>query len=443
MPRFHVVGISTELTHALVFRTSTGTFLPCLTTSRVGLPSVVEAMFAQLVATTDIVHWAPLPSNHDLPGSDWYCVALIAKPVPSRGVELVPTERLLTDGALPRSQRQALSIALSRLKSPVHPFDSATQVAQALAWAERLITGQCGNHVLGRSRLRCERYNYVVEYSTTEGLMYLKGGSDRIADEAVLADRLWSLRPRQLPETVAIDRTRHCWLYRAVPGQPLTRELNAASAAAAARALASLQKETLDAPSVESHLFDRHLNAVDLLQRVDEIVEDACASIPSIPEDAYPITAWRRSIQTIRKRCDAVDALALPKALVISDFWTGNILVTPDGFGFIDVGYSYWSYPFIPLWRLTRDVERRLRTGDAYTVITRAFVDEWASAVPPERMLHALESFELLGRLFAVLMASLTSDLHQRGLGIELPAGYRAGYLASRVRRVLATIHVH
>jgi hypothetical protein len=442
MPRFHIVAVTADLDRALAVYTPAGAWLPFLDdVPRTKLPAVIDTMFAQVAARMDLVHWAPLPPDPSFAGDSQYCLVIISAPVLWGSAELVSTSALLSGETLSTVQRLALNIALSRLRSPVYPFDSAAQVADALAWAERAIADRTGSPLLSKVRRRCERYNYVVQFSTTAGTLYLKGGPDRIADEATLVNLLWTVRPRQLPETLAVDRVRQCWLYSALPGEPLIGpRLTTTTAAAAARALASLQKQAMTVQAVEEHLSDRRLNAIQLLRRVNRMVEGAFTSTRSAHDAVILIDAWRHSIWTIQNRCTEVDALSLPQTLVISDFWTENVLVTPDGFGFIDVGFSYWSYPFLPLWRFTRDVERQVRTGDATVAITRAFVDEWADVIPASIMIQALNSLGLLGRLFAILMASLSLDLHERGLGTELPAGYRAAYLAPRVRRVLSFV---
>jgi len=452
--RFHLVAVTTDLGRTLAIQTAAGWLLPWLDDDpRTELPAQVEAALRRVAGTSEMVHEAPLASecvSDDVRHAA--CVALIADPLESRdeGLAAVPHAALMAAPALIPLQRQAWLQAIGRLRAPIAPFDSGAQVRSALAWAEEQAAAHTQARVLTAVRHRCTRYEYVVRLDTTDGVVYLKAGPERAADEGVLTDLLWKLSPRHFPETLALDIVRHRWLYRELPGELLLGpHLTEGAAAAAVRALAVVQKRALDAPLIERHLACRRLRAVDLFVRADAIVADAWSGSAATSTSSAVtsersswrsaqgdvIDAWRAVRPVLGQACEELDRLGLPLTLVLSDFWPRNILVTPDGIGFIDVEQSYWSYPFLSLARFLREIERMLRVGPAR--IVQAFTEAWADVVSPTTMARGLSFLPIVEGLFATLLVSRESDLQAQGLGTALPDRCRKVSLVPLLRRLV------
>jgi hypothetical protein len=135
--------------------------------------------------------------------------------------------------------------------------------------------------------------------------------------------------------------------------------------------------------------------------------------------------------------CVAFDGLQLPLTLVLSDFWTRNILRTSDGIGFIDVGDSYWSSPILPLWRFINDVETRLESSERVREsIEHSFVSAWADVVAPADMYAGLARLPFLGALFTILLVAEGINLEERALGGNASPDFRAAVLTPYLRAV-------
>jgi hypothetical protein len=451
---FHVVGVTEDLTHTLVIRTTAGWLLPWLNDNpQEELPLQTEAMLRRMVSTSVLVHEAPLPLgptlDHVVHG---YCCALVRGPLYGTDIAAVAHTELSVTRAIIPLQRQAWEFALGRLRAPVADFDSGPRVAAALEWAERQIIGHARARVLSMTRHRCSRHEYVMCVDTTQGMMYFKGGLERVADEGVLTGLLSALDAQAVPATLAIDVTQGRWVYLELRGDLLIGpQLTVKSAALAAAALAALQKRTLAAPTVRDHLRARRLTAIDLFDAIDLIVHDVAdchnaavdqdtAGRPDVDLEGLEgaLDTWRANRGAILERCSAVDRLNLPLVFVPSDFWPRNVVVTADGIGFIDVERSYWSLPILSLWRFTHEVERILQTdGIARGRIESAFSTGWADIITLTDMTRALAELPLLGGLFSVLLLSRDLDQQERDLGSQMPAPHRAIVLLGQLRQAL------
>jgi hypothetical protein len=440
--RYHVIAFTPDLGHALAIRTSAGWLLPRLDgDTRLDLPRQLHATLSDIAADVEVIHEALVAADKPAKVYHGYCTALVSPPIRHPDITAVSVSELLSVPSLVPLQRQALMTALSRLKMPVAPFDAASQVNAALTWAEQQI-GRTGARILSTVRHRCARHEYAVQFLTTHGTFHFKAGPDRVPDEARLTDRLWSISPRQFPQTFAIDDREQRWLYKELRGNVLMEDnLSVETASASVRAYAALQKRAGRSPAVEDHLAGRRLKAFDLLERVDVVLQHARRHPAASEVDARPFDEWCKIGDAVADTCTRIDAWGLPMTLALSDFWPGNVIATPEGFGFIDLEYSFWSYPFLSLWLFLNDVERFLRAdGAARHAIEVAFVAAWADVVPPADMTRALRYLPLLGRLLRLLVESRRLDLRERGFGLELPAWYRIAYLAPFVKRCVETV---
>jgi hypothetical protein len=406
---------------------------------------------ATCVGPTDIVHWAPLPPRDCSDGSDvHYCLA-VAEGNHANGrfgdcEDLIFEERetLLTGDLLAPREQSALQTALARLEAPAALFDSEAAVKTAIDWARQRIVDTTGARIDSTTRYRQQRHDLIVRFGTDRGTLYLKAGKERFADEAMLTGLLETLLPDRVPKTLALDPLGHRWLYRELPGIMLSQTaLDREAIVAAVQALAALQQVTIGSEPIVRHVARRRQTAVELFDVVDDKIERAWR--PAHPSDARDavVGAWRSLRQSIRGTCAAVDRLDIPLALVPSDFGAHNIVMTPQGIGFIDLGHSFWSCPVLPLWRFVRDLKWRLRSSDAATraavrrAIGTAFVEAWRPGVPAQAMTLAIGYMWLIGRLFGIQIAACDLDAYEDAVGTTLPEGYRAARLAARVRDLM------
>jgi hypothetical protein len=497
--RFHLVALTTDLTRVLAMQTPAGWLLPMLQDDgRSELPDQVEGLLKQFVSGADMVHETATVADLRNASLDCYqgvCVAVIsgdaaeAAPgvVPAASAAVVPiaTDELLARPAVLPAQREALASAVARQRAPVGRFDSASQVADALAWAGREVARVEGATVDAIDRHRCARHEYVVRLHKAAGqpaersgaggdasaddagrkaTLYFKGGRERVDDEALLTVLLWGMRPSQFPRTVAVDPQHDRWIYRELEGELLVGDrLTLTRAVAAVRSLASLQRQvTREGAAVREHLARRSMNAVEMFARVDAIVCHASATAGAgttagadatagagVTTDADAaagagaLSRWPAESGSVRQACEDIDSLGLPRSLVLSDFWGRNIVLTElgdgsEGIGFIDLEHSYWSYPFLSLGRFLGEVTRRLpEVAEARATLEQAFIEEWTAMVPAEVMARGVNGLPFLGRLFGVLLESRECDLLERSLDAELPPGYRAARLAGPIDAVL------
>jgi hypothetical protein len=452
MRRFHIVCVTRDLAKTLVIETAAGWLLPWLDDNpTLELPEQVQTILRPLVASIDIVHEAPLPdtvtADQIVQG---YCLVVTSHQSSSSSSsspansKLVANSELSVRPALLRFQHQAWLLAMERLHAPIADFDSVTQVEAALEWVARRVAECSRGRVQSIIRHRCSRHEYVARLDTTSGTMYFKGGVERVADEGVLTALLHALDATIVPETLAIDVGSGRWIYRELPGSLMAGSSPTMSTVLdVVSVLTGLQKRAVTAPAVRDQLRARCLTAVDLFEAADRTIQSVFARGVSgdqnVDDAASVIESWRSEKDEMFERCLGVDRIGIPRSLAFSDFWSRNILQTPGGgIGFIDLERCYWSYPFLPLWRLGRDVEDALETGGvARARIESAFVTAWSDVVAPSDMTTALAELPLLGRLFALLIASREIDLRERDLGSPLPPQRRAPVLLRQVRRLL------
>lgn len=428
--RLHIVAVSEDLSWTLALQTTGGWLLPWIDVDgHETLFPRLEARLASLVTLRELIHAAPIPPQHNDDVRQGYCVALVSDPRAAVDVAAVSHQTLVSTRALLPRQRAAWNTAMDRLRVPSASFDGREQTTAARQWAEHELMARLGVHVVSVVPHRCLRDDYVVRYQTANGAAYFKGGPERARDEGELTRRLWAVSPQHFPETISLDTVGCRWLYRELPGRPLsTRQLTIEMAVAAIRTLAMLQRRVLDAPDICRHLESRRVTASELFARVDAIVGQTWLfeAVAPAQEDGLR-RSWDEHCDRMRATCAAIDALDLPQTLVISDLWPGNVLATPHGIGFVDLGQSYWSYPVLSLSRFIKNVEAALHSrGRARTAIEHAFVDSWAEVVDPARMRKALPHLSLLNRLLGTVLKNSQVARWQQDLLEELPGWYRA-----------------
>lgn len=450
MKTVHLVVAAPDFKSVVALRDASGWRVPRVdaanNVSRVNLASQLREKLDQ-IGPADLVHWAPLPWP-DASFTDQYCAAVSHRPALARSdnnrrIAVVDPEELLTDSNLSAPEQLAVRTAMSRLQMPVAKFDSHTEFVEAVAWAERQFVQATGTRATTVTRYRGRRVDLVIRLKADADAAYLKAGVERVPDESALTERLRTLRLDQFPETLAVDLRHHRWLYRELKGTPLADgPFRPEAIFEAVRALASLQVATLDVPAIAASLAHRHRSAVQIFHAVDAVVEHAWRSTQPSPS-APLLEGWKTMSHAMIRTCGAIDALEVPCALVLSDLSMGNILVRPDGVGFIDLANAHWALPVLPLWRFVRDIEQRQWVRDPAArlsmrqAIVENFVNEWARIVPPPVMTQAIAHLWLVGRLFGILMASSGLDRYEQALGSELPAGFRATQLVGRVRDLL------
>jgi hypothetical protein len=446
---FHIVGFTEEGSHTLVTLTPEGLRLPSVqseakhTTAR-----TLEVFLTNALECWELVHWAPLPpmrsdkAAFENPG--FYCAVVTGGAIRSPHLAYVPTDILLSQRQLPWPQQDALEIALARRQRPIERFDCVEQTRTALRWAEHAIVETTGLPSSTSTIFRAARHDYVIRYDTEVEALFFKGGTFRLLDEAKTTEALHRLSPVQFPTTLARDNHLGCWLYKALDGQPLDQQTTDTTIVSAVRALASLQKRTTASSSVRDVLADRQLDGRALFHRVDRVVRQAWSSLSGIGKDARVLAMWEAMNGGIEELCAHADGDGLPLTLVLSDFFAGNVLLSTSGVGFIDVGHSQWSFPYLSLRRFVRDLERRLgHTCGVRSLVEQAFIDEWSTQVDPRQMRRALARLPFLGELFGLLLADIDLDEHEQAVGFALPDGYRARALAPRVEALLVASSAH
>jgi hypothetical protein len=422
----HLVAVTPDHGAVITIQTRAGWLLPSVERLRMEEAlAPVELMLRELSTRAEVVHLAPLPRTTEGPLSQGYALAVVTGQLRSNRVEFTPREALESTPPLLRAQRTALETALRRLRQPEADFDTDVAMTAALDWAAEQIFERCGATVVSAARHRCMRYECVIRLDTTGGPMYLKGGRTRVEDEGVLTERLWRLAPSHLPRTVAIDRAAHRWVYQALAGEPLKGPLlTNENLTLAVTTLAALQRPAMHDRAVHDCLRARELRACDLLREVD-----ACVRAAGLDPGT-----WSPVANHLARACAELDDLDPPMTLVLSDFWSGNILRTPRGIGFIDLERSYWSYPILPLWRLIHDLTRRSRAPDGFRgAIEEAFTTAWSDLIPAAALRALVTHLPMLGTLFALLLASRELDLEEQALGEPLTPASRLERLTSHL----------
>jgi Phosphotransferase enzyme family len=305
----------------------------------------------------------------------------------------------------------------------VQPWAARGWFAEAEAWLRSAMEA-AGRPVTGPVRqVRVWELSCVLRAPTSVGDVWFKANraSPLFVDEGSVMGTLAGLFPDRVPAPLAVDVERG-WMVLDDFGEEVGWGAPVEVAEEVARAHARMQVEA--AAHVEELLaagcHDR---------RLDRLAAEAAAWLPAIEAtgrlpgiDAATwlsereMAALRAAVPRLRARCAELAGYAVPPSIVHGDLHLGNVARGPAGWLLFDWTDACVAHPFLDLPTMRRgtafaedddegEVELRERLRAAY-------LPEWASFEPPERLARAWELALPLGALHhAISYRSVVAQL--------------------------------
>jgi hypothetical protein len=317
---------------------------------------------------------------------------------------------------------------------------------QAAAWLAASME-RIGRPLTGPVRqVRVWELSCLLRAPTTGGDVWFKtnAASPLFVNEGVVMETLAGLLGDQVPAPLAVDAERG-WMVLDDFGGELGWEVPAEEIEEVARSFARLQLRAA------GHV-ERLLRAGCHDRRLERLAAQAEAWLPALETDGQlpamdaatwlsqeELAALAAAVPRLLGACQELAGHAVPPSLVHGDLHLANVARGPRGPRFFDWTDACVAHPFLDLATIRRgtsfaeeeveaELRLRLRLRDAYLA-------EWASFEPPDRLARAWELALPLGALHqAVSYRSIVARL-------QPPVDrHMAGSTAWWLRRVLADL---
>ncbi len=254
-------------------------------------------------------------------------------------------------------------------------------------------------------QLRAWQCAAILRLPTTEGHAYLKAVPPMFGHEPALTAALAAADPARFARPIALDRQRGWLLMRELPGPSLATLRADAEVAVWQAALADFAAVQIASVTRRDQLRvlgvpERPLET--LAARLAPLLDDTAAMLPNTPAG---LSAEARSrlhalAPHIRSMTDELAAYGLPAALEHGDFWAGQVVVGPTGFGFLDWAESSLAHPFFSLLLFLVEIEDFFpRVPNVRERLRDAYLEPWAAVVPGADLTSAFELAQPLAAL--------------------------------------------
>lgn len=252
-------------------------------------------------------------------------------------------------------------------------------------------------------QLRSWQRSAIVRIPTAEGRAYLKAVPPMFGHEPALTAALAAAAPGRFAEPVAVDGERRWLLMHELRGPTLDRlpgELASWEAALVAFAEVQITSARRLAELRALSVPERPLHT--LVDGLDSLLVEMAAAAPESPDGLTPED--RRLLPTLgpwlRARAAELAGYNLPLALEHGDFWPGQVVVTADGFGFLDWSDSSLAHPFFsPLLFLEELDDFFPRAPAVRERLRDAYLAPWTAALPGIDLARAFELAQPLAAL--------------------------------------------
>jgi hypothetical protein len=299
-------------------------------------------------------------------------------------------------------QREALIKALATIKDEAPairaPWFRNGWYQKAKRWIER----ELDNH--GYPYTAVEQYKHwglsaLLRAETNRGLIFFKIANNfpLFAHEPKIMEKLSQLFPKFVPAPLAVNYPER-WMLMPDFGKPVRESApNKELLLRLARDYAKLQQET-SSPDMhrileEAGCFNRRLNILE--QQIEPMFLDEM-SYSAL--EAEEMSAWKACRPKLIALCQALAQYNIPHTLVHGDFHAGNVAFRGDDLLIFDWTDACIAHPFFDL-----PVYLDFDGGDNQDEIRQAYLAEWLSYEPMERLEQAYRLAELGAALHQVI----------------------------------------
>jgi hypothetical protein len=452
---YHVAALDRAFTSVVVSTPPGGWILPFTTVHRTErVPPAIDRLLKRLDLTGQLIHEDAVVYDAARALNHAYCAVAVDTPTLPEGLMWRSISSLTSSGALLPIQHEMLTLCLARLRCPTEPFDACDHLHAITSWVTTQLNAR-GLEIVGAPvRYRATRSDSVIEFETTAGRAYFKGGAWRWQDEVRLAQALAQCAPEHVPYTIAADPERCWWLTLNTDGQSLDlRTADDDLLVQVVELIASLQQKVLDEPHVLQVLSDRPLTARRLREAWDTLCAMAMATTTArsattssradADQDAdADITQAQIDLvhSCVADTCDVLEAASLPPTWIHSDLWSPNIVVRPGRqIYFVDLEDYYLGPPPLALYRLLRDIRQTSPNAERLIpLLTRTYVDAWRSSSLSASIASAFDHMDVL---YHVMRSAIAFDNWNRRppVNVDIRRDLHAKRLAY-ARRTLARI---
>jgi hypothetical protein len=290
----------------------------------------------------------------------------------------------------------------------VQPWAERGWFAEAEAWLRSAMEA-AGRPVTGPVRqVRVWELSCVLRAPTTAGDVWFKANlaSPLFVDEGAVMGTLAGLFPDRVPAPLAVDPGRG-WMVLADFGEEVGWGAPVEVVEEVARAHALMQVEA--AAHVEELLaagcHDRRLGRLAAEAEAWLPALEATGRLPGIDAatwlSAEETAALEAAVPRLRARCEELAGYAVPPSIVHGDLHLGNVARGPAGWLLFDWTDACVAHPFLDLPTIRRGTAFAEDEGEAELRerLRAAYLPEWGSFEPPERLARAWELALPLGAL--------------------------------------------
>ncbi|MEO8610506.1 MAG: hypothetical protein ABI690_21595 [Chloroflexota bacterium] len=346
-------------------------------------------------------------------------------------VRCVSTEKEFTtiylmeyqDGKLPPGAVWVAPDKLPRLSAPA----TAKQIRAWLAWfcsdhpqrrtwyrpgffrmtAQTLPDRLPDIHIRRLEQVRSWERSSIIRILTDDSPdLYLKSVPPMFAHEPALAAWLYQQHPQLFPAVrqhrPAVDFITAAYSGKSLQEMPsLELWQNALAQYATLQVEFASRTHELKALHVPERGLDWIAEHIDML--LDDDVLLGCGTNPLTKEQIAALRALRPRLHAA---CESLGSYNIPLSLEHGDLWTGQIIVRPEGDGFLftDWSDSAITCPLFSLPYFLAEVDNELPgVPNARERLIEAYLTAWTVFEPMPRLLEAYEAVKLLSPLYTSL----------------------------------------
>ncbi|MEI8308531.1 MAG: hypothetical protein WCF99_15840 [Chloroflexales bacterium] len=278
--------------------------------------------------------------------------------------------------------------------------------AKATRWITRQLDSLGITQYGPPEQLRSWQRSAILRTLTDRGEVYFKAVPPMFGHEPALTTALVAVAPARVAVPLAVDHARGWMLTSGIVGYSLDEQPEIERWEAALRSFAEVQiasTRRLDALRATG-LPERPLR--QLAAQVTPLLADVAATLPGRPAglSAEQRGALASLAPRLHHMCAELDSYGLPPTIEHGDFWAGQIIVSPQGFTFLDWSDSSISHPFFSLLLFLIEIEDHFpKIHDVRERLRDAYLSPWVAYTPRARLERAFELAQPLAALHHAL----------------------------------------
>jgi hypothetical protein len=273
---------------------------------------------------------------------------------------------------------------------------------------------------------------------TKQGDLFLKATNPMFGPEPEITRLLGEHFPANIPQTVAIEPSRHLTMTRDFQGTLLVEDLDPKHWEIMIETYANIQRriESRSEELLTMGCWDRRILVI--AAQIDELIADT--EPMQIGSDRYGFTREDYDelvslAPRLRISCDELAQIGIPPTLVHGDFHAMNVAMHGDTPIFFDWSDASVGHPFIDLVSLFEDGDVLADTPDQRDYLRDVYLSHWRGAASEADLMRAYELSKPLAMLNLAISYRYIYYHQEESARAEL-AGAEAYWLKKLVKQM-------